>query len=413
MRLPAMSLSAHATEAEDPAAQAGTPRYAALYPPPVVATRRRKPRLRIVLGFLGFLVGGAIAGYAVGRFGARAFGPSTSGVPAINGLWLLAGMVLSFWPVVVIHEAGHALCGIARGMRAVAIGIGPLRAERGLDGWRFRRAHGIRGIGGFAALVPQATRGQSRLDQAIFLAGGPLANLLTAALAFALVAWLGPGLPSPVSALVLGFVLSSALLGGVNLVPFMAGGLRTDGRVLLDLARQSPDALLQLRLQQVLALAIAGQRPRDWPVSLLGVADDDAANALLSVSADSLRLAHLLDRNDLAGAADAAQRVQARYADVTEAFRPHLAIDLAGYAAQALRDPALVAAWRPLCEGGVTDLSPFRHWLDAEQALLAGDHTGARTASQAARPLVARTPYPYNAVLLTEALDRIDAALPA
>lgn len=395
----------------DPRMPADTRRHAALYPPPVAAAPRRRPGRRAVLRFLAMVVLGAIGGYLFGRFSAGVFGPVRIALPAISGLWLLAGVVLSVWPVIVIHEAGHALCGMARGMHAIAFGIGPLRAERGRDGWQFRRARGIRGIGGFAALVPRAERGQSRLDQAIYLLGGPLANLLSAAVAFAVVGWLATLLPAAVVALVLGFGISSLLLGGVNLLPFLAGGLRTDGRVLLDLLRQSPDARLQLRLQQVMALAVAGQRPRDWPADLLVPTDEAGANVLLAVSADTLRLACQLDRDDLTGAADTARRVHARYPDVAEAFRPYLAVDLAGYAAQVLHDPALLAAWRPLCEGGVTDLSPFRHWLDAEHALLVGDHARARAASLAARPLVARTPYPYNAVLLTEALDRIDAAL--
>lgn len=383
---------------------------AAFYPPPDTAAKRKAPVLRTLLAFAGFVVIGGIVGYAIGRFGASIRGSLTAGFPAVDGIWLLIGLVLSFWPVIVIHEAGHALCGIARGMRAVAFGIGPLRAERGMAGWRIRRAHGVRGIGGFAALVPSGARGQSRCDQAVYLLGGPMANLLSAAFAFAAFWWLAPSLPGPLLAAILGFGLCSLLLGGINLIPFLAGGFRSDGRVLLDLARHSPDARLQLRLQQVMALGLAGQRPRDWPEALLPAIDDPAANLLLAASGDSMRLAYLMDRHDADGASDAARRLHARYPGVPVAFRPHLAVDLAGYAACNLRDPAVLAAWRPLCEGGITDLSPFRHWLDAEHALLTGDLAGARRASLAARPLVDRAPYPYNALLLTEALDRIDAA---
>lgn len=48
-------------------------------------------------------------------------------------------------------------------MRAIAFGVGPLRMERRGDGrWHWRKGGGVRGIGGFAALVPQAGRGPSR-----------------------------------------------------------------------------------------------------------------------------------------------------------------------------------------------------------------------------------------------------------
>lgn len=55
----------------------------------------------------------------------------------------------------MLHEAGHAVAGVTRGIQAIAFGVGPRRVERGPTGrwrWRWRWRYGG-GIGGFAALV--------------------------------------------------------------------------------------------------------------------------------------------------------------------------------------------------------------------------------------------------------------------
>lgn len=91
-----------------------------------------------------------------------------------------------------------------------------------------------------------------------------------------------------------------------------------------------------------------------------------------------------------------------------EALRPHVAVSLAGHAARGRRDAVLLAAWRPLCEGGITDLSLQRAWLDA--AALSG-RDDARAAITAARALLDRAPDPVTARLLGEYLDALERPL--
>jgi hypothetical protein len=94
---------------------------------------------------------------------------------------------------------------------------------------------------------------------------------------------------------------------------------------------------------------------------------------------------------------------------VPEAFRPHLAVALAGHVALMLHDHALLATWRPLCEGGVTDLSVYRAWLDAELAAHTGDDAAARAAIAHARTAVARASDPVTALQIGEYLDALEA----
>ena len=376
---------------------------AALMPPDpanaAIARRARQGPLQFVL----YLLAGSVIGVLGALFG-RSLAAATPDWPwpPVSVPAALLATLLMLWPNIVLHEAGHAIAGIARGLRPIAFGIGPLRWERGQSRWRFRLGGRVGGIAGFASLLPQGERGLSRLDQAVYLAGGPVANLAIAALPMAAGS---PGL----AGVVLGTGAGAAFLGLMNLVPFHSQGWRSDGRGLLDLLRRTPEAALQQRIHHLLALNMAGVRPREWPGTLLPEPIDTPTSPMLAANGDLLRLAWAMDRGDRDGATAAACRATAAFPAFPQALRPHVAVALAGHAARGLRDPDLLAAWRPLCEGGITDLALMRAWLDAEQAALSGE--GARAAVAAARDLLDRAPDPVTARLLGEYLEDLDRRL--
>lgn len=384
------------------------PDRAAFMPPdPGNAAAARRGRQR-PLHFVLYLLAGGLIGLLGAMFG-RSLAAAAPGWPwpPVSVPVALLATLLMLWPNIVLHEAGHAVAGIARGLRPIAFGIGPLRWERGLSRWRFRMGGRVGGIAGFASLLPQGERGLSRLDQAVYLAGGPLANFATAALA---VAALPMAADSPgLAGFALGTGAGAAFLGLMNLVPFHSQGWRSDGRGLLDLLRRTPEAALQQRIHHLLALNMAGVRPRDWPEALLPQPIDTPTSPMLAANGDLLRLAWAMDRGDRAVATAAARRATAAFPAFPQALRPHVAVALAGHAARGLRDPELLAAWRPLCEGGITDLSLMRAWLDAEQAARSGDVDAARTAVAAARGRLEHAPDPITALLLREYLDDLDA----
>jgi len=384
-------------------------RSAFLPPDPgdAVATRRTR---RGPLQFALYMLAGGMVGVLGAMFGRSlaAAAPDWPWPPVSVPVALLATLLM-LWPNIVLHEAGHAVAGIARGLRPIAFGIGPLRWERGQSRWRFRRGGRVGGIAGFASLLPHGGRGLSRLDQMAYLAGGPLANLATAALAVALLpmADASPGL----AGFLLGTAAGAAFLGLMNLVPFHSQGWRSDGRGLLDLLRRTPEAALQQRVHHLLALNVAGVRPRDWPEALLPSPVDTPTSPMLAANGDLLRLARAMDRGDDEAAAAAARRATLAFPTLPEALRPHVAVALAGHAARSLREPELLAAWRPLCEGGITDLSLLRAWLDAELAAGSGDAEAGCAAVAAARDRLDHAPDPVTALLLREYLDELDAQI--
>jgi len=374
--------------------------HAAFLPPSAPTVAGRPPWWKPLVMFVLFLPAGIAIGWGLARTGTYGIGAA-----GFSPTIALLAVALSFWPHIVLHEAGHALAGIARGMRAIAFGIGPLRWELGQSGWRFRHGGGLGGASGFAALLPQGDRGLSRADQMLYLAGGPLANLATAALVLALLPLADDSTLWTSAAL--GVALCAALLGVLNLAPFHSQGWRSDGRGLLDLLLRSPDAILQQQIHQLLALAHARVRPRDWPQALVPRAVPASTSPMLAANGDLLRLSWAMDHGDDPEAAEAALRATARLPAAPAAFRPHLACALAGHAARCLRDREVLAAWRPLCEGGITDLSPLRAWLDAELAALSGDAAATTAAVAAARALLPRIPDPVSGLLLGEYLDEL------
>ena len=322
--------------------------------------------------------------------------------------WFLAGLVLGLWPNVVLHDAGHLLAGIAAGLRPVALGIGPFRYERTLAGWRGYRGSALQGIAGFAALLPDGHAGAGRGAQAVMLAGGPLANLLVASICFAAAAALG-GFPRT-AGLLWGVGGIALVLGVANLVPFtVAAGWRSDGRTLLDIARHAPDADIHLALQRVVGLSLAGQRPRDWPVTALPAATPDLPPTMLATSAHMLCLSHAMDGADTGTAHAHARWLADHWTALPHAQYPAVATQMGGYAAVIARDADLLAAWRPFCEGGLLDLSPYRAWLDAELALLRHDPRLPELTRQAIA-LLPRVHDAGSARVLQDMLDRLQHA---
>lgn len=361
--------------------------FASLMPPAPEAPATKRPLWRRALRPLALFLAGGLFGVGLAKLGL----PALETLPRGTGFALLAGFFLSLWPHIVLHEAGHALAGLSRGMYAIAFGVGPLRIERGSnDRWRWRYGGGVRGIGGFAALLPRGERGLSRLDQTVFLLGGPLANLVTAALCLALVVWV------PMStwwiAAGLGVTLGAVFMGLGNLVPLHKEGWRSDGRGLLDLARRTPDAALQLQINQLMALSLADVRPRDWPATSIPVLEAGVASSGLQLTARLLRLSHASDRRDAEAARQEAEALAAAFPKAPAVFQSAIAVTLASHAALLVGDRPLLAAWRAHCEGGLMDLSPYRAWIDAEIAGLDGDTDALASHLRQARVLADRLP---------------------
>lgn len=153
--------------------------------------------------------------------------------------WGLATSLLLLPVHLVLHELGHLCAGWLVGLRFESLGLGPVVARR-LGGrlvWEWRGAGLHPGVDGWASVSPGG-RGPARWRRAVFIAGGPLGNFATAALAAGLRSALtGPA--GTAAALLEAVTLWGCVTGALNLVPLRLTGvsLVTDGASLLALLR--------------------------------------------------------------------------------------------------------------------------------------------------------------------------------
>jgi hypothetical protein len=180
---------------------------------------------------------------------------------------VLAGLVAAYILAVVIHELGHALAGWSVGYRLFQLAIGPLvfhRTPRGLVA-QLRRTPAI--FGGLCVSVPLDDHDLRRRD-AIMVAGGSLANLLTALVVAVSLMFL-PALPALADTLLRMFGLLSAVIGLSELIPLQSNGLSSDGEQLRRLARSGASAGRTTAIRLVYGSLMADVRPRELPEAII------------------------------------------------------------------------------------------------------------------------------------------------
>lgn len=391
------------------AAPVARPRAPSVPPPSPPAT----PSWRSV-GFWVQFLGGALIGGG-GTVLAIAWVREAGGeVGLVAMLSVLVGLMLGWWPQMLVHEAGHAVAGRIGGFELVAMAVGRWRGERGGDGWRFRRRPEERGVGGFALMLPRGER-TPRWGHALYMLGGPLANLLAAAALLALAGPADAALGAWAGGLVLGVAAAGALLGLVNLVPFTSGGWSTDGRQLLALLRGRAEARLTAELLRVSGWAMLGRRPRDWPALDLRGADDPALPGPIVDALLRLTITRVLDGPEAgwAAAQPEVDRLAERLRQGPDGLRPVTAVMLAAWSIKACRDADAAEAWLAETAGGVMDLEAQRHWLRAAIDAERGDHAAARAGLARARQALPRQLDGASRAMLVEELDALEARLVA
>jgi hypothetical protein len=368
-------------------------------PAPIPAWRRTST-------WLQFAMGGLFGGLGMVAVIAALDRPS-----GWEAALLFATLLPAVWTHLILHEAGHALAGWAGGQHIAAIGIGPWRVERGADGWRARKGTNVQGIGGFALVLP--TRETVTVaERSAYLLGGPLANLLAAALAVGVVA--GFGLEGYGAALLSVFAVVGALIGMVNLVPFFSGGWSSDGRQLLALWCGWPEARIAEWMTRWAALAMLGVRPRDWPAAPLAAGDDPGVDdpALPQGLRDALlrlRLIVALDRGDAGAppALTAARALAAGFWAGPDGVRQINAALLAAWQLKCGAAPEAVEAWLNESDGGLIDQRAHRAWLRAAVAHRRGDRDTALRELGEARAGLPRVMDAASRAMLDEELEAL------
>lgn len=267
----------------DPAAIA-----AASVPPPIRVSGDGTSRFFDVLAWI-LGVGGAVLG--MDWFARWGYDQGLKHVSFLNW-WLL--LLLALFATTTLHELGHAVTGIALGMKPHMFHVGPFKWRIREGRWRFEFVPAQFFGGGSTGLVP-ASPNQSRWIYIAVIAAGPLASLTTGLIALRLLllapdssfeqAWELFGLMSAIA-------LSSVL---VNLVPFRPQAFYSDGAQIYQLISGGPWADLHRVFSTVLATCVTPLRPRGYDLQLIRRAESHFTRGPQALSLRLITCAHFFD----------------------------------------------------------------------------------------------------------------------
>ena len=320
-----------------------------------------KKLLSIVL----FAMLGMVAGFFIGK-GLKTLPELTSKVDALLW-WDLLLLPLSFLLVLAVHEAGHLLGGLRKGMRFLLYIVGPFQLTRTTSGIRFNWIFNLGTFGGLAAATPDPDQ-PIRPQFLSLIAGGPLASLVLAVLGFALFLLVD----DRVGAHAMIIALFSALIFIVTAFPMRAGGFMSDGMQFIEVLRGGDAVLERQQLTGLMAQSMAGIRPRDWKAEWLEpAAQAGSGEPMRRVAIRMMALLMAEDRGQTATADAHADWLAEHTDDYPQGFRQSLTLELCLHALS--RGNATAAKmWMAQSKGGVVDKAR-RALAEAEIAFEDGD----------------------------------------
>ena len=185
-------------------------------------------------------------------------------------MWVIL-FVPTFFFVVGVHEAGHALAGVLVKFDFKMYVVGLFLWEKEETGWKFKWNKNVNTSGGMVICMPTGNENlKNRFS--IYSAGGPLASLLLAVLSYLIFIVLAPNTLSYLFALI---TFLSAVIFLATAIPFHTGGFTTDGGRIWNLQLGGDKARFELLLLQIVTTSSGGVRP-----SKLSVTDLEEALSL-------------------------------------------------------------------------------------------------------------------------------------
>ena len=306
--------------------------------------------------------------------------------------WIQWAVVLA--GAILIHESGHAIFGVALGMKLRAFMIGPLQFHVVEGRWRFKlRPTQMLTVSGAAGLAP-VDPDQSRWNEITMIAAGPFANLSTGAIAaaFAYSAVANPWRPFwDWFAL---FASVSLVTGIVNLLPFRLGvGIYSDGASILQLLGSGSAADYRRAVATVTSTLVSPRRPRDFDIAAI-----HRASAQINTGQPALLLRlwamhYHQDVGSVHDALDCLSQAERIYAESASDIPARLHTPLVIGCALLRRDAAGVRHWWERMQDKKPDRQNADYWL-AHCAFrwAEGDIAAARESFERGKDYVSKLP---------------------
>jgi hypothetical protein len=190
-------------------------------------------------------------------------------LPVAHGLESWTQIILVILAVALIHESAHAMVGIALGMKLRAFIVGPFQWQMREGRWTFKfRLAELFSLSGATGLVPTDPN-QSRWEEVVMIAAGPVSNLLTGAVAAAL-AFSAEDYPWWSFWEYFALFATVSLVGFlVNLIPFSPESNYSDGAQIYQILRGGPMADYHRVVRDVSSTIVTARRPADYDISTI------------------------------------------------------------------------------------------------------------------------------------------------
>lgn len=266
-------------------------------------------------------------------------------LPFTHGLasWIQwIGVILS---VTIIHESAHALVGLAVGMKLRAFIIGPFQFRVVEGAWAFDfRPSNVLALSGAAGLTP-VNPDQSPWKEVAAIAAGPVANLVTGAIAVAMAYSSDSHAWWPYWEYFALFATVSLVAGVVNLIPFRPESLYSDGARIVQLFRSGPLPDYYRAVKSVQSTLVSPRRPLDYNILSINSAyrhfNTGEAGLLLQVWAAE----HYHDLGESSEARNALAEAERVYQESASDISADVQTSLVIYSVIIRHDPLAARAW--------------------------------------------------------------------
>ncbi len=342
--------------------------------------------MKTLLKFIaGFFVGGVL-GYIGGSAVPVLLGDVTwteYWQDIANPAWLgyvalfSVGVVLAVMLHIVLHEAGHLVCGLLTGFKFLSFRIGSLTLVRDGKGYGWRH-YSLAGTGGQCLMAPP-DKPADQINLTWYNLGGVLANVVTSLLLVAAAAMAGNAEVKFVLVMsaILGF--ASALLNGI---PFGAN----DGAALRGCWQSAQSRHDMIDLLRCNADLMAGKLPSELTGEWLARDDEPDYCHNIQVNLELCRLAYWAEHERWPEVQARLQRIVAHEKQVASVLLLETKCELAYTAlrlgdtdqARQLLDKQLMA----YVDAGKTSSTSKQRLLCAKALLLDGDREAAQAVAQ-------------------------------
>ncbi len=243
------------------------------------------------------------AGVALGiAFGSLISG-TTNGESSAMGktveiAFMLVALALGIYLQIILHEAGHLVCGLLSGYSFVSFRIGSLTLIKDASGkLRFKRFK-LAGVAGQCLMSPPAGVSTDKLPTALYNAGGVLMNLLCATVSLLLLIYC-----DNMHFFIKDFLASTIIVGYafalLNGIPLKMSGVSNDGYNLLYLKRNKQSVkgfqsqlIINEKLQN-------GTRLSQMPDELFDLGGEIDYSDPLQSNVEIMRISRVMDQGDV------------------------------------------------------------------------------------------------------------------